>query len=220
MSPESLDDLIDVGVAHRVLAGERESGDAWVLAPYDGGMLIAVIDGLGHGPEAAHAAQLARGALHDEPRADVAALIHECHTALRHSRGAVMTLVQIDLPGPTMTWIGVGNVDGRLVRGHGSQERASRANEAVLLMGGVVGYQLPVLKPVTLALHPGDTLMLATDGLRPDALEALSRHTAGVQEQADTLLSTHGRDTDDALVLIACYQDKPDDPTELGSSSV
>jgi negative regulator of sigma-B (phosphoserine phosphatase) len=73
-------------------------------------------------------------------------------------------------------------------------------------MGGVVGYRLPALKPATLALHPGDTLMLATDGLRADALEALCEHSAGAQEQADSLLASYARETDDALVLIARYR--------------
>ncbi len=206
MNPQSLSNLIDIGVAQRTLEGEPESGDAWVLAPFDGGVLLAVIDGLGHGPEAAHPAQLARRALQAEPHTDLVTLIGRCHTALRHTRGAVMTLVQIHLPGPSMTWVAVGNVEGRVVRGGNLDERASLPDEAVLLMGGVVGYQLPTLKPATLALHPGDTLMLATDGLRADALETLSEQSTGTQEQADTLLATHARDTDDALVLIARYQ--------------
>jgi hypothetical protein len=201
MNPKSLGNLIDIGVAYRTLKGEQESGDAWVLAPFDGGVLFAVIDGLGHGPEAAHPAQLARRALQAEPHTDLVSLIGRCHIALRHTRGAVMTLVQIHLPDPSMTWVAVGNVEGRLMRG-----RASHPSEAVLLMGGVVGYQLPALKPATLALHPGDTVMLATDGLRAAALETLSEHSASAQEQADSLLATHGRDTDDALVLIARYQ--------------
>jgi negative regulator of sigma-B (phosphoserine phosphatase) len=205
MSPESLADLIDIGIAHRALAGERESGDAYAVAPFDGGALVAVIDGLGHGHEAAEAAQLARAALQAEPDTDVVTLIGRCHAALRHTRGAVMTLVRIQIPGPTMTWVAVGNVEGRLVRGGSLDQRASLPDEAVLLMGGVVGYQLPTLKPATLTLHPGDTLMLATDGLRADALDPLSEQSTGAQEQADTLLVTHARDTDDALVLIARY---------------
>jgi hypothetical protein len=206
MNPQSLADLIDIGIAHRTLPGEQESGDAYVVAPFDGGTLVAVIDGLGHGPEAAQAAQLARVTLQAEPAANVVTLIQICHTALRHTRGAVMTLVQINLPGPAMTWVGVGNVEGRLLRERHPHERTSHPSEAVMLRGGVVGYQLPALKPATLALNSGDTLMLATDGLRPGALETLSEGSGGVQELADSLLSTHGRDTDDALVLVARYR--------------
>jgi negative regulator of sigma-B (phosphoserine phosphatase) len=206
MNSESLADLIDIGIAHRTLPGEQESGDAYVVSPFDRGILVAVIDGLGHGPEAAQAAQLARGALQAESAAGVVTLIQRCHTALRQTRGAVMTLVQIHLPGPTITWVGVGNVEGRLLREHSPHEHASHPSEAVMLMGGVVGYQLPALKSGTLALNPGDTLMLATDGLRPGALETLSEGSGGVQELADSLLAAHGRDTDDALVLVARYR--------------
>ena len=200
----SLADLLDIGVAHRMLAGERKSGDAWVSAPFDGGILIGVIDGLGHGEDAAHPAQLACATLRAEPGADVVTLIKSCHAALRNTRGAVMTLVQLHLPGPTMTWIAVGNVDARLIRGRLRDDR-SHPSEVVLLRGGVVGYRLPVLSPKTHAVEPGDILMLATDGLRPTALEVPFRRPLSAQAHADSLLAAHGLDTDDSLVLVARY---------------
>ncbi len=206
MSPDSLAELIDVGVADRVLPGEQESGDAHLMAVFDRGALIAVIDGLGHGPEAADAARLAREALRTAPSADLVTLIEHCHGALRRSRGVVMTLVRISLPGPAMTWLGVGNVEGRIVRGQTGRERSAQPRETVLLKGGVVGYQLPALRPSTLALHPGDTILLATDGLPAAALETLVEPSAGVQEQAEALLAAHARENDDALVLVARYR--------------
>lgn len=188
-----------------MLAGERKSGDAWVSAPFDGGILIGVIDGLGHGEEAALPAQLACATLRAEPGADVVTLINSCHGALRHTRGAVMTVVQLHLPGPTMTWIAVGNVDGRLIRGR-LRDDGSHPSEAVLLRGGVVGYRLPVLSPKTHAVEPGDTLMLATDGLRLTALDEPLRRPLSAQAHADLLLAAYGLETDDSLVLVARYR--------------
>ena len=52
--PASLDRGI-AGVAHE---GETRSGDLAVFAPTAAGALACVIDGLGHGPEAADAAEL------------------------------------------------------------------------------------------------------------------------------------------------------------------
>jgi hypothetical protein len=117
-----------------------------------------------------------------------------------------MTLVRVSLPGPAMTWLGVGNVEGRLVRAQAARERIRRSRETVLLKGGVVGYQLPVLRPATLALRPGDAILLATDGLPAAALETLLHPAASAQEQADALLAAHARDSDDALVLVARYR--------------
>jgi hypothetical protein len=169
-------------------------------------MLLAVIDGLGHGPDAAHAAGLARITLEENPRADVVTLVEHCHDALRHSRGAVMTLVQLRLPGPTMTWLGVGNVEGRLIRGRRRLEGTRDPDEAVLLMAGVVGYRLPRLTPATLPLRAGDSVMLATDGLQGGALETMLEDSTSAQAQANSLLATHGRETDDALVVVLRYR--------------
>jgi phosphoserine phosphatase RsbX len=206
VTPKPVADLLDIGVAQRTLPGERESGDACVVASFEAGMLVAVIDGLGHGPDAAHAAGLARLELEATPRADVVTLVERCHAALRHSRGAVMTLVQLRLPGPTMTWLAVGNVEGRLIRSLTRTEGERGANEAVLLMGGVVGYQLPRLKPATLPFRSGDALILATDGLHSGAFESMLDDSASAQDQAESLLTTHGRATDDALVVVVRYR--------------
>ena len=43
---------LERGEAGAPLAGESRSGDLAVFAPYDGGALVAVIDGLGHGARA------------------------------------------------------------------------------------------------------------------------------------------------------------------------
>ena len=47
---------VEWGVAGRAIASETESGAGYVLVPHATGFLAAVVDGLGHGPEAAQAA--------------------------------------------------------------------------------------------------------------------------------------------------------------------
>ena len=58
---------LEVGVAERALEGERRSGDRAVFAAYDGGALVAAIDGLGHGGGAADAADAAAKVLVAHP---------------------------------------------------------------------------------------------------------------------------------------------------------
>ena len=51
---------LELGIAERALPGEQRSGDRAVLVAYEGGALVAAIDGLGHGGDAADAAEIAR----------------------------------------------------------------------------------------------------------------------------------------------------------------
>jgi hypothetical protein len=70
--------------------------------------------------------------------------------------------------------------------------------------GGVVGFQLPPLRPVVATLARGDTLALATDGLRGEFAERVDarERPAGL---AELLLRQFARPTDDALILVARY---------------
>src|SRR3989442_542063 len=55
--------LIEWGVATLALPGEAQSGDGHVVKPVGTSVLVAVVDGLGHGAEAATAARAAVAAL-------------------------------------------------------------------------------------------------------------------------------------------------------------
>jgi hypothetical protein len=92
----------------------------------------------------------------------------------------------------------VGNVEGILLRANGEPR------ETLLLRGGIVGYRLPNLRPVTLPIVEGDTLVFATDGLRSGFAQDLSLGQTP-QAMADRILADYSRGTDDALVLIARY---------------
>jgi negative regulator of sigma-B (phosphoserine phosphatase) len=189
-------ELLDVGVATATLPGEFESGDMYVVESHDGGMLVGAVDGLGHGSEAAHAARLACSVLEEEPGADVSELFIRCHSRLARSRGVVMSLATFG-PDGKLVWLGVGNVEGTLLRGDGGRD-------SILLRGGVVGYQLPNLRPSTTTVEPGDTLVLATDGVDAGHLSQLAPAQAP-QALADRLLTDHRKKTDDALVVVAQY---------------
>jgi negative regulator of sigma-B (phosphoserine phosphatase) len=184
------------------MPGERRSGDRPVLAAYPGGALVGAIDGLGHGAAAADAAEAAEAVLVAAPHDDPAALIRRCHGALTRSRGAVMTLAWFDVAARRLRWTGVGNVEGRLVRAGGDPRTPS---EGAFVRGGVVGYNLPALRVTTTELHPGDLLVLATDGVS-SAFAAALDPGAGAQELADRVLDAHGKGTDDALVVVVRFR--------------
>ncbi len=193
---------LEVGVAGLAHQGEVNSGDLAVFAPYDRGGLAAVIDGLGHGDDAAAASAIAERVILEHASAPPAELLHRCHQALRKSRGVVLTAAWFDLEAMELAWAGVGNVEARLVRGaavYGDR------HDSALVLGGVVGYNLPPVRPARTDLRPGDAVAFATDGIGADYSGSL---TPGLPAQrlAERILSRHGRATDDALAAVVRYR--------------
>ncbi len=82
--------LLEWGVATLTLAGQSESGDLHLVREVGGGVLVAVVDGLGHGEEAALAARLAVTTLDRFAGEPVGSLVQRCHEALLGTRGVVM----------------------------------------------------------------------------------------------------------------------------------
>ena len=197
----ALSSLAEWGVAARAIAGETVSGDAHVLAPFPKGFLAAVVDGLGHGPQAMAAAGRATASLREHAGDTVGELMRRCHEDLRHTRGAVLSLASFLVDNNVMTWLGVGNVEGILFR---AVPTAKHPQESLLLRGGVIGYQLPPLREAVLPIFFGDTLVLATDGISSGFRE-LSPLGLHPQDYADEVMSRWGKDSDDALVLAVRY---------------
>src|SRR6185437_10168036 len=131
------------GVAQATMQGEAHSGDQCIVLDLPGGCLVAVADGLGHGPEAARAALLAMTVLREGPHTSVIQQIRKCHEALRTTRGVVLSLALFNFAEETVAWLGVGNVGGVLVRASAAPGEPGR--EYLLCRGGVVGAQLPAL---------------------------------------------------------------------------
>jgi len=202
-SVASASSVIEWGVASATLAGETESGDLHIVREVGGGVLIGVVDGLGHGEEAATAAKVAVATLGKFAHEPIPSLVQRCHEALVGTRGVVMSLAFVDPGRETITWVGLGNVEGLLVHANWA-ERSSRTS--LVTRGGIVGStrDLPVVRPWTVPLQPGDLLVFATDGLRTGFGDDVSPRESP-QQLADLLLSRHGKGTDDALVLVARY---------------
>src|SRR5690242_6201617 len=118
MSVAGLDKLrlADCGVASRPLKGQAVSGDMHVVKPFGYGVLLAVIDGVGHGDEATAAARAAAEVLEQNAHGSVIALVKRCHDAIARTRGVVLTVASLNALDNTVTWLGVGNVEGRLLR--------------------------------------------------------------------------------------------------------
>ena len=192
---------LDWGVAVRVLPGESAIGDTYVVQPTAHGALVAVIDGLGHGAEAASPAAIASSTIEQHAGDPLPALVQRCHDALIGTRGVVMSLAAFDYADQTMTWVGIGDVAGVLA----VHDRAVAPQRMALIhRGGIVGVRLPTVRPWVIPLSDGDTLVFATDGVHSDfelSLPVVGPSSAAAEE----IMERFAKGTDDALVLVARF---------------
>ncbi|HYD59869.1 MAG TPA: SpoIIE family protein phosphatase [Noviherbaspirillum sp.] len=188
--------LVNYWVAERPIPGESESGDQYLVAHYPGGVLVAVVDGLGHGAAANHAAKLAIETLAAQPSDPVEVLMQRCHGALRPTRGAVMTLASIRADIDMLTWLAVGNVEAVLRRSQFPDAKPI----AILPRGGIVGDRLPALNPASLPIAGGDLLLLATDGIASMFVRDIVR-LEHPRQLVNHIFAQHAKSTDDALIL-------------------
>lgn len=188
----------------RPQVGENICGDMFVAVDVDGtGALFGVLDGLGHGAEAAEAANCGVKVLRSGRAEPLNVLVQRCHSALSATRGAAITLARIDFRTNTLSWTGIGNVAADLVAKHpGGVEVRSSAR----LAGGIVGYRIPeTLKPQQVPIRPGDLLVMASDGIVEGYLDNID-FAASSLTIADQILHERAKDNDDALVLAARHR--------------
>ena len=129
----------------------------------------------------------------------VVSLVERCHEALRE-RAAPRSASPSSLPSDeTMTWLGVGNVEGRVVARGERARRGARCSRP-----GVVGHELPSSSEETLEVQLGDTMLLATDGVDEAFAESKTCRARPVRSPTACWPST-ARPRDDSLVVVARY---------------
>jgi negative regulator of sigma-B (phosphoserine phosphatase) len=186
---------MEFGIVERPCLGETVSGDACFVRECDGQTLIAVIDGLGHGPGAALVAQKAIGYLEEHHREGLTEIIQGCHGALKGTRGAAMGLALIDHQLATLTYVGIGNVEIRVV---------GEKSHSLVSMPGIVGYDMRKIRPEEMAYHPGDLVIMHSDGV--SAKFSLAQYPGlrqkDPQQIAEAIFRDHARGHDDATIMV------------------
>jgi hypothetical protein len=167
----------------RCRRGEATSGDLGIVTLLPEGVLVAGIDGLGHGEEAARAAAKAGEVLRESPGRDLVLLVQRCHAALKGTRGAAISLAFVSPSEGGVTWLGVGNVAGRVLSGDPS---ATQPKGSLPLGNGVPGH------------------VLATDGVEAAFADSLDV-SGSTQAISERILADHWRPLDDALVVAVRY---------------
>lgn len=195
---------IEWATASRPLGGEHVSGDQPVVVDVLGtAALFGVIDGLGHGAAAATAATSAVGVIDGAAGEPLDVLFGLCHRQLASTRGVAMTLARIDFGSETLQWMGVGNVEADLLA---KSPSGMETRVSARLAGGIVGYQIPgITPPERIPIRPGYLLVIASDGIGEGYLDSVD-FTASAAMIAERILREYGRQTDDALVLVARHR--------------
>jgi serine phosphatase RsbU (regulator of sigma subunit) len=184
---------LTTAAATRHFPGEVVSGDAWTVERSDTMYRLTVIDGLGHGPEAAEAAALAKRTLQSHPDLEPIAALMACHHAMDHTRGAAILTAQIDLTDHRLTYAGVGNVEGRLC--------LSDRDHRLISFRGIVGTTVGKVSAFTLDLPGSWMLILHTDGISA-RFDTPALVSGNWQDLAHRILDRWGRTADDATVVV------------------
>jgi negative regulator of sigma-B (phosphoserine phosphatase) len=180
--------LLDIGWVCRPKPGENRCGDEIVVCREHDPVLVAVVDGLGHGPQAAMAAQAAADFVLEHTDLPTESFFRACDRALIGTRGVAMSVVRIHESTSVMTFAGVGNVELTAV---------SREAMHAYPRPGVVGGRLRRVVEMSFRLHPGDTIAMFTDGIS-SRFELRRLLGPAAQQLAEDIVRIHGKDHDDA----------------------
>ena len=183
------------GVVCTAIQGERACGDGWLVVHGDSRTLAVIVDGLGHGIEAAKAADEALRIVREHVDAAPAAIIQAAHGALRATRGAAMAVADLRPASGEVRFAGVGNIAGSIVGRDGTKSMASH--------NGTVGHSMTKVQEFSYAYPADACVIMHSDGIqtrwRLDAYPGLQlRHPALV---AGVLHRDFLRGRDDATVL-------------------
>lgn len=186
----------EVAIFGRPFPGEALSGDDGAFVRTADHLLVALADGLGHGPEARAAAAAAIDAAVAEPAAPLAGLVERCRQAVVGTRGAVLALVRLHLATRAIEHLGIGDV-----------QVVVRGPDGTQLLQGVPGHlsgrsqERARVRLNAASLSPHGLLLASTDGLRSAAVAAIEPAVEPVG-LAQRLVAGFGRPTDDALVVV------------------
>lgn len=181
---------------NRPCFGEVLSGDRPIVLVLPTGVLIGMVDVLGHGPEAHQLALHCERLLMAQASGAVEDLLYALHRDIKGSRGAAISLAWISSNRPQqVTVVGVGNT---LL--YALQDKVT----PISAQPGTLGGNMPRLRPMVLPLEAGDVLLLTTDGMseRVDSRQLLSLKNWPVRRIANEVLRVYGKVHDDAACAV------------------
>lgn len=171
-------------------------GDAQLVADDGDSVVVAVVDGLGHGPGAAEASEAFIEFVKENLSKPVDQLMLEGSKHIAGTRGAAAALVRLDRQAGTLSFCGIGNI-------HFHSAAETPMNPVCL--PGIVGHRMRKVVPYQFALPESGVFVLASDGISSRIhMEDYTDKTTP-QEVADAILVQHGKFHDDATCVALAY---------------
>jgi anti-sigma regulatory factor (Ser/Thr protein kinase) len=179
----------------RPAEGYTQNGDAYLIRAQGSRLLLAMIDGLGHGEAASDCARAAVWTIERNMTQPLEPIIRATHEALRELRGAVMGLAAIDRAAGTIEYAGIGNTDFRVIGG--------REPLRFISLNGTLGSRLERVKVFKENLPRVATMIMATDGISERWDVENYPGLLGLHPQlfCATVMRDFSRPNDDATIL-------------------
>jgi anti-sigma regulatory factor (Ser/Thr protein kinase) len=173
--------------------GELVCGDGWAWR----GQTIVLVDGLGHGIEAARAAETATRAFLSNATDSCEQIVQRLHRALAPTRGAAVAVVRIDAAAHSVGFVGVGNISAAVIDRGRVQHMISH--------NGTAGHVAPRIREFRYGFPDDALVIMHSDGVGSHWDIAgypglIAQHPAMI---AGLLLRDHRRERDDAAVVVA-----------------
>ncbi|EJN10961.1 anti-sigma regulatory factor (Ser/Thr protein kinase) [Bradyrhizobium sp. YR681] len=177
-------------------AGQDVCGDALSVSDAGNVRTLLVVDGLGHGPEAAEAAVEAVRLFHRYAGHSVPNLIDYIHGGLRSTRGAAVSIARFDPAAKNINFAGIGNVAGVIITAGDTKRMVS--------MAGTAGFNTRKIRAFDYPFTHG-LIVLHSDGLASTWMVDRYPNLAALHPSliAAILYRDFTRHRDDATVLVA-----------------
>lgn len=161
------------------------------------GIAVLVVDGLGHGALAASAAAEALRAFDLSDGRANSEQMQRLHAALRPTRGAAASVVEIPSHRSELQFVGIGNVSGAYVN--------ARETRRMVACNGTLGHAMKMVRPFAYSSEGETLVILATDGLATNwSLEPYpGLRSADPTLIAGVLYRDFARGRDDVTVVVA-----------------
>jgi len=177
--------------------GEEVSGDGWASHADEHGLTLFMVDGLGHGTEAAVAANAALAQFRRSRAEPPEEILHAVHLAMRHTRGGAIAVARVHWASATVAFAGVGNIAGTAIAPSGQLRRMVSHN-------GTAGHNARKIQAFEYPTG-GGPLIMHSDGIAtswtlqsyPGATRLHPMLLAGL------LFRDFSRGRDDATVVVA-----------------
>jgi negative regulator of sigma-B (phosphoserine phosphatase) len=175
----------------RPRVGEIENGDRVIVRRRGSGVLVVVVDALGHGPKAASVAASANELVNALPEADgVTDVIDGLHQALTGQRGAAALAFFVSNAG--VEACSVGNVE----------LRAKAGRLPLVLTAGVLGVRLRSPRTVKTVAPCEERFVFYSDGIS-GRFDLKAQGPLTPSELATHIFKNHRHTHDDSTVVVA-----------------